>query len=267
MSTQVSSPVLEAALAKISKKFRERLIPSYLDLKRNCLESRHEAAGMSMGRFCEVVLRHLQDKIHGSFVPFGKKIDNFADECRKLVVAPPGTATESERTLIPRALVYVYTMRNKRGIGHVGGDIDANGIDVATMARVSDWVVCELVRINHNLPIEEAQDILDGISVRQLPIVWQVAGKKRILKKGLSAKDQTLILLYSSTDTSVFIEDLFNWIEYSNLSVYKSKVLTPLHKERFLEFDKDDDVVVLSPLGTQYVEGHLLGSADANAGS
>jgi hypothetical protein len=222
---------------------------------------------MSMGRFCEVVLRHLQDKIHGSFIPFGKKIDNFADECRKLVVAPPATATESERALIPRALAYVYTMRNKRGIGHVGGDIDANGIDVATMARVSDWVVCELVRINHNLPIEEAQDILDSISVRQLPVVWLVAGKKRVLKKGLTAKDQTLILLYSSTDTSVFIEDLFNWVEYSSLSMYKTKVLAPLHKERFVEFDRDNEVVVLSPLGSQYVEDRLLQSLDIDAGS
>jgi hypothetical protein len=267
MSTPVNSPVLEAALAKVPKKFQERLISSYLDLKRNCLESRHEAAGMSMGKFCEIVLRHLQEKILGSFIPFGKKIDNFADECRKLVTAPSGTATESERALIPRALVFVYTMRNKRGIGHVGGDIDANSIDVATMARVSDWIVCELVRINHSLSIEEAQDILDSISVRQLPIVWEVAGKKRVLKKGLNAKDQTLILLYSSTDISVFIEDLFDWVEYSSVRHYKGNVLAPLHKERLLELDKDNDVVMLSPLGVQYVEAHLLESANSIARS
>jgi hypothetical protein len=48
-------------------------------------------------------------------------------------------------------------MRNKRGIGHVAGDVDANAIDIATMARTADWIVCELIRINHGLSLEEAQ--------------------------------------------------------------------------------------------------------------
>ena len=211
-----------------------------------------------MGRFCEVALRLLQEKIHGSCTPLGKKVENFADECRKLITAPSSAGTESERVLIPRALVFVYTMRNKRGIGHVGGDVDANSIDIATMARLSDWIVCELIRINHALSLEEAQDILDSISVRQLPMVWEVAGKKRVLKDGLSVKDQALLLLYSSTDSSVLFEDLFDWIEYSNLHVFKNKVLGVLHKQRLLEFDKDNEVVVLSPTGVRYVETYIL---------
>ena len=81
-------------------------------------------------------------------------------------------------------------MRSKRGIGHIGGDVDANGIDIATMARIADWIVCELIRINHGVSLEEAQDIVDGISVRQLPSILDVGGKKRVLKDGLKAKDQ-----------------------------------------------------------------------------
>jgi hypothetical protein len=102
------------------------------------------------------VLRHLQSKLLGTFTPFGTHIPNFPDECRKLVNSPTSGGTESERQIVPRALVFLYTMRNKRGIGHVGGDVDANSIDISAMTKVADWIVCELIRIYHGLSLEEA---------------------------------------------------------------------------------------------------------------
>ena len=257
MSTRSPSSVLDSALISVPKGFRKRLIDAYLSLKRNCLETRHDAAGMAAGKVCEIALRLLQEKILGTPVPFGTKIANYADECRKLITGPVARGTESERTIIPRALVFLYTMRNKRGIGHVGGDVDANGIDIATMARTADWIICELIRINHGLSLEEAQDIVDGLSVRQLPSVWEVAGKKRVLKDGLKAKDQALLLLYSSVDSSVLMEDLCAWVEYSNSSIFK-KMISALHKERYLEYDKEAESITLSPKGTIYVEAHLI---------
>ena len=227
-------------------------------LKRNCVESRFDAAGISAGKFCETVLMQLQNKIFGAYTPFGTQIRNFADDCRKLITSPIGSATESERIIIPRALVFLYTMRNKRGIGHVGGDVDANEIDTAVMARTADWILCELIRIHHGMSLEEAQDLVDSISVRQLPVIWEVAGKKRVLKKGLSANDQTLLLLYSTKETAVLVEDLCEWIEYSNFSVFKNRIIKALHKDRMVEHDRESDAVLLSPNGAEYVEEHIL---------
>jgi len=256
MSTKNLSPVLDTALANIPGKFRSRLIQTYLDLKKNCLESRHESAGMAGGKFCEVVLRLLQDKVLKSCTPFGTKIDNYPDECRKLITAPITSSSESERIVLPRALVFLYTMRNKRGIGHVGGDIDANAIDIAVMAKAADWIICELIRINHGMSLEEAQDLVDSISIRQLPTIWEVAGKKRVLKDGLKASDQALLLLHSSQSSAVLLEDLCEWVEYSNPVMFK-KIVQKLHKDRYLEFDKDSESVVLSPKGVEYVENNL----------
>jgi len=253
-------PVLNAALAGIPKGFRSRLINAYIDLKKNALESRHDAAGMAAGKLCEIVLRLLQNTIFKTHTPFGQQISNFAGECRKLIEAPQTSGNEAERIVLPRALVFIYTMRNKRGIGHIGGDVDANTIDIATMTRAADWVVCELIRIHHGLSLEEAQDIVDGLAVRQVPVVWEVAGKKRILKQGIPAKDQALLLLYTCTDTSVLVEDLCDWVEYSNLAVFKEKVIGPMHKQRLLEFDKDTQTITLSPIGAKYTEENLLES-------
>lgn len=213
---------------------------------------------MAIGKFCETVLRFLQDKLLGSYTAFGVHISNFADECRKLVNSPVGSGKESERQVLPRALVFLYTMRNKRGIGHIGEDVDANSIDIAVMTKIADWIICELIRLYHDLSLEEAQDIVDGLAVRQLSVVWEVAGKKRILKEGLAAKDQALLLLYSCADSSVFINDLCDWVEYSNQAVFKSKVVGPLHKSRLLEFDKETESITLSPKGVAHVEDNLL---------
>lgn len=258
MSTKSLNPELDAALANVDRAFRSRVIKNYLDLKRNCVENRYDAAGLSAGKFCEVVLRLLQNNVFAAYTPFGTKIANFADDCRKLVSAPHTAGSESERVVIPRALVFLYTMRNKRGIGHVGGDVDANAIDIATMARTADWIICELIRLKHGLSLEEAQAIVDGISIRQLPTIWEVAGKKRVLDAGLNAKDQVLLLLYASSESAVLIEDLCSWVEYSNLSVFKNKVIGVLHKARLIEHDKDTDTVFLSPKGATYVEENLL---------
>jgi hypothetical protein len=258
MSTKSPSPALDSALVGIPKLFRTRIIKAYLELKKNALESRHDAAGVAVGKLCETVLRFLQDKLLGTFTPFGTHIPNFPDECRKLVNSPATSGTESERQIVPRGLVFLYTMRNKRGIGHVGGDVDANSIDIAAVTKVADWIICELIRLYHGLSLEEAQDIVDGLAVRQLPIIWEVAGKKRVLKDGLAAKDEALLLLYSCADSSVLLVDLCGWVEYSNPGVFRSKVIGPLHNSRHLEFDRETESITLSPKGAAYVENNLL---------
>jgi len=257
MSTPTPSPTLEQALANVPGKFRKKLIDSYLEIKRGLIEAKYDNVGLNAGKFCEIVIRLLQEQVFSKSTPFGEKIPNMADECRKLVTSPKTSAVESIRAIIPRAIIFIYTLRNKRGIGHVGGDVDANRIDAVTIARSTDWVICELIRVYHKLSLEEAQDIVDSLSVRDLPIIWEIAGKKRVLKDGLSAKQKVLLLLYSEPNSSVLTEDLCSWVEYSP-SMFTARVLSKLHSERLIEHDEDSELVYLSPKGAKLVEDNLL---------
>lgn len=251
--------MLEDALNGVPTTIRKRLIKSYLELKSNLSESRHEAAGLSAGKLCEAVLRLLQDRALGEHTPFGKQIPNFANECRRIITSQSNVQlSESEKAILPRAIVFLYTMRNKRGIGHVGGDVDPNAIDSALIGQTADWIICELIRVHHQLSFEEAQDLVDSLAIRQLPDIWEVAGKKRVLRDGLRASDEALLLLYSAKDQVVLTEDLIGWIEYSNPRVFKSNVLRKLHERRHVEWDKEGDFIVLSPKGSIYVEENLL---------
>lgn len=255
--TKNKSP-LETALAKVPLPFRPKFVQHFLDVKKRIAEGKDEPVGLAAGKLCESVLRFLQHEVSGKYTPFNKQIGNFADDCRGLITSTNTAVPESLRVVMPRALVFVYTVRNKRGIGHVGGDVDANRIDAMTIARACDWIVCELIRIYHNLSLEEAQDLVDGLAQRTIPDIWHVAGKKRVLRGGLDFKQKVLLFCYQEPESAVLSEDLFSWVEYSHLPMFKKSVLTPLHKSRMIEYDRDTETVIISPLGIREVEEKIL---------
>lgn len=264
LSTNTGSreAALTAALAAVPDRFRKRIVAAYLELRKRYAEARYDLAwdtsGLSAGKFCEATLRFLQQQLTGGSTPFGQHIPNFADECRKLVALPRTAGHETLRVIIPRALGFLYTLRGKRGIGHVGGDVEPNRIDAETVVRVSDWILCELIRIFHKLSLEEAQALVDAVAQRTIPDVWEVAGRRRVLRQGLNYQEKTLLLLYSSADSAVLAEDLFAWTDHSNFTLYKRDVLAKLHRNRLIEYDRESAAVYISPLGTQQVEGGLL---------
>jgi len=249
---------LEAALTGVPKALRTRLIERYETLKSHYLKGNHEACGMAAGRFAEVMIRILQNELTGSYTALGERLRPFDRETGALGQLPKTAGPESLRLIMPRALGFLYTLRNKRGIGHEGGDVDANEIDAATCVRTADWCLSELIRVVHAVSLEEAQALLDAIAEREVPYVWATAGVKRVLDPKLNAREQVLVLLYSDPESAVPVEDLFEWVEYGRKDHFRTSVLTPLHRARLVEFDKDTNTVLLSPLGATQTEANVL---------
>jgi hypothetical protein len=257
-STKQPDLSLDQALGSIPDRLRTRLLTRYYDLKQAFLKGDYDACILRSARFAEVLLRVIQKELTGQHIPLNRRIPNFAQECAAIERLPAGAGPESMRVIIPRALMFIYTVRNKRGVGHEADDVDANEIDAVTCSRVVDWCLADLVRILENLPLEDAQALVDAIAERETPQVWSVAGKRRVLATNLSFRDQTLLLMYSDPNTVVPVEDLFEWVEYSQLGVFRRDVLSRLHRARLVEFDRDTDTVTLSPTGAKWVEDRVL---------
>ena len=151
----------------------------------------------------------------------------------------------------------LYEVRNNRGVGHVGGDVDPNHMDAEAVQAMASWAMAELVRIFHGVKTEEAQETVDALVERKTPIIWEVRGVKRVLDLTMTAKNQVLVLLHHSTGW-VSASNLFDWVEYSKASMFRTAVLKPLHKDRLIEYDAQNLRARISPLGFKKVEDELL---------
>lgn len=257
MSTSATSN-LERALGSVPTDLRRRLLKNYSTLKSNGLQPHHDAVGHQAGKLAEVLLRVLQHALTGAFTPLNAGLADFKGECEKLERVPKTAGAEGLRVLMPRALAFLYTLRNKRDFGHVGGEVDANAIDALTAIRLADWCMCELVRVYRSVPLDDAKDICDSIAQRQIPLVWTVLGRKRILDPRATYRDQVLLLLYSEVQVAVACEDLCEWTGHPRRSNFNKDVLDKLHKSRLIEWDRETDMAILSPTGVRVVEDDVL---------
>jgi hypothetical protein len=237
---------------------RTRLTKRYEELKRAYANGQYDACGLRAGRFSEVMVRVLQNELTGHYTPLGQQLRPIDQETAALEQTPKSAGPDSLRIIMPRSLSFLYTLRNKRGIGHEGGDVDANEIDAATCVRAADWCLSELIRVVHEVSLEEAQALLDAIAEREVPHVWSIAGVKRVLDPSLTTREQVLVLLYADPEVAVPVEDLLKWVEYSRMNDFRTKVLAPLHGSRLVEFDRETNTVLLSPRGAEETERKIL---------
>jgi hypothetical protein len=247
-------------LVGLPEALRNALVKSYQEIMSNYLERRWEPSELNGGKFCEAVYSIIDGAVKGSFPATPGKPGNMITACRALEAEPADpnrVGDRSLRLLIPRVLPVLYEIRNNRGVGHVGGDVDANHMDAEAVQAIASWVIAELVRIFHGVTTEDAREAVDTLVERKTPLIWDVEGVKRVLDTDISAKDQVLMFLYHSTGW-VPTTDLFKWVEYSSASMFRRSVLMPLHKRRLIEFDAGHGRGRISPSGIKEVEKRLL---------
>jgi len=245
-------------LAGIPASLRAPLIQSYQEIVTNFAEHRWEPSELNGGKFCEVVYSIVNGVITGKFPPKPAKPRNMLAACQALEGTPPQPIGDhSLRILIPRMLPALYDVRNNRGVGHAGGDVDPNFMDATVVLAMSSWVLAELTRIFHGVSTQEAQETVDALVERKIGLVWEVENIKRVLDPRMNKDDQTLVLLYSKP-AWVVEKDLFEWVEYSTVTNFRKNVLRRLHKKRLIEYDDNLHRARISPLGSRQVEQEIL---------
>lgn len=241
---------LNLILSSIPAGLKNPLIDEYNSIIQHYLERRWTGSELSGGKFCEIVFSILDGHAKSTYASAPFKPSNFVDACKKL--ENNSHVPRSFQILIPRMLPSLYEIRNNRSVGHVGGDVDSNSMDSFAVVSMCSWILGELIRVLHNTTVVDAQKIVDFITSRKIPLIWETENMKRILDPSYSLKDQILLLI-SSSSSKTKTGDLLNWIEYKDKG-YFMKSLRLLHKSRMIELSKnEEEVSILSP-GTTYIE-------------
>jgi hypothetical protein len=247
------------ALARLPPGLRGELLRAYNDIVRNYREGRWEPSELNGGKFSEVVYSILRGHADGSFPAKAKKPKSFPRACEALETAE-ASFPHSVRVLVPKVLIALYDIRNTRSVGHIGGEVDPNRMDATAVLHMAGWVMAELVRIFHGGDTAAATLVVDALTEREIPLVWDVAGRKRVLDTTLKRKPRALVLIYA-TAGPVSADQLADWMEEDDVRYLRRDVLRKLHTERLIEFDEESGLIHLSPTGTAAVENDILGPA------
>jgi len=247
-------------LTNVPVGLRTPLLQSYQEIATNFAEHRWEPAELNGGKFCEIVYSIVKGNIDGRYPTAPSKPRDMVLACRALEATPAvvgRVGDRSLRVLIPRVLPSLYEIRNNRGVGHTGGDVDPNFMDATAVYGMASWTLAELIRIFHGLSTKEAQETVDALVERKIGLVWEVDQIRRVLDPDMNKDDQTLVLLYSRPSW-VPEKDLLNWVEYSNLTLFRNNILRALHKQRLIEYDVQQRRARISPLGSKRVDQEIL---------
>lgn len=232
------------------------LLDAFQQVVKNYAEHRWEPSELNGGKVCEAAYTILAGYFAGTYDQRANKPRDMVSACRNL---EKEQGARSARIQIPRMIVALYEIRNNRGVGHAGGDVDPNHMDATAVVYMSKWVVAELVRLLHGLTTDEATDLVDALVEREVALVWRNGDRRRVLATGLSLRKGTLLLLSGVVEAREV--DLASWLEQKRPADYRNKVLKPMHKERLIEYDQAAATVGLLPPGVTAAEAliHQLG--------
>jgi hypothetical protein len=251
---------VQAALTAIPDGLRTPLLAEFGSIVQNFSEHRWSPSELSGGKFCEIVFTILDGFAKHSYASAPSKPRFFDQACRSL--ENQAHVPRSFQILIPRLLPALYEVRNNRGVGHAGGDVDPNHMDAAFVINSCSWIMGELVRVFHGVSTEEAQKLVNGLAERRVPLLWIGDDMRRILDPKISLRDQVLLLL-STAPGKVQSEDLLKWTDYKNSGYFK-KLLRDLHKQRMIELSGDESTMLLLPPGDKIASALIAKAAKRN---
>lgn len=245
----------EDAFSVLPTTLRDDLLNAFNEIVKNYREHRWEPSELNGGKLCEAVYTICKGWLEGGNYPArAEKPSRFPNKCCDMEsVYQQVPNSRSARIMIPRMMMGLYDIRNNRGVGHAGAEVDPNKMDATAVLYTSKWLVAELVRLLHTLTTEEATAIVDSLIEREVPWVWTHGDKKRVLRTGMTWKQQTLVLLLTEAG-DVAEGDLFRWLEHPGMPSFRKHVLKPLHKARQIEYDTSKRAVRLLPPGATAAE-------------
>jgi hypothetical protein len=236
-----------------SKELLDKLFESYQLVNEHYYLGKYRPCCSEGGRFAEAALRMLQQVIKGTYIPLGKPIPNFNNEVIAFEKADASKFPQSIRIQIPRTLQVIYDIRNKRDVGHVGGDVDSNFSDATLSLVCCNWIMTEFIRIYYTSDISTAQKLVDSLVKIRIPLIQDFNGFLKLLKPDLSLPKKILALLYYRGSEGATVTELDEWLAHRIRKDHMDITLDRLeHEKAFIH--RDNDRCFITDTGRRYVE-------------
>ena len=251
-ATTTRAEILVSVAAASTPGLAARLLEEFEELTRRFHLGDFRPSELSGGRFGEAAFRICEHVCFGMSTPLDKMLPKTDDLVRNLENTPGTKADPTYRIHIPRTLRLIYDLRNKRDVAHLGAGVSPNFSDASLILGSASWVVAEIVRLSHKCDITTAQEIVDGLVQRRVPLIWAEGEIVRVLKPTLNFDEKSLVILYRFHPEWVQVSDLVKWVEHPHVTKFRGRVLRPLHDSAKIHLA--DGKCKMLPPGLKFVE-------------
>ncbi len=159
----------------------------------------------------------LEHELLGRYTPLGKPLPGLNDKRLNTFFGAQGKP-DGLRVHLPKALYFIYGIRNQRDAAHLGDGIDPNTQDANLVVSTLDWMMAELVRVFHTVTPDEAHAIISDLVTREVPVVEEIGGQP-VCSKDLGVSDRVLVFLYrAGRDRGLELKELKRQMRHSDQS-------------------------------------------------
>src|SRR5258708_17392783 len=133
-----------------------------------------------------------------------------------------------DRNHIAKAIEVVYKFRSDRGPVHISPSYTANEMDSVLVLHVGKWIFAEFLRLAWNKDRQLIAETISRIVQLEHSLIHEVDGKPLVLARGISAKDEVLLLLNHAPGNRLTRESLRDQAEGqkpSNVNVAVSRLI------------------------------------------
>jgi len=144
--------------------------------------------------------------------------------------------------------------RNNRNVAHPG-QIDVNQLDASFVINTANWIMGEIVRLEDGSDPVSAQNDINKIIERKIPVIEEIGGNLKVLNPNLNTREKILLCLYQKYPQPLNDVYLIQNIKYNNSSRFKTYLKLLYVKESLVDYSKG--VVILTKRGVAWVEKNI----------
>jgi hypothetical protein len=232
----------------------DSILDSYTQLAENFMRSKIRPSEVEGGRFCEATIRMLQYKTTGTYTPMGTSL-NLDTEINVLRNLPATSFDDSIRLHIPRTIRVIYDIRSKRDSAHLG-NINPNLMDGTLVLNCCKWILAELFRMESQISVDEAQQIINNLVEKEVPIIQNFGSFEVILNTQLTSRSRILVLLYNRGEKGATRAELSSRLPPKMRNQLGTQLSRLQHDKSFIHRDKNRIYITRS--GEKFVEDNIL---------
>jgi hypothetical protein len=249
----LTAPQLIAELSTIvDSNLAKSAVEDYVDMQQRFLAGDWKPTELNGGRLCEAVARCIHQLDTGSITHSklpGKICERLEDE------TVPHSLGVKDRHHLAKAIGVLYKFRSDRGAVHISTIYSANEMDSVLVLHIGKWLFSELLRLAWNKDRQVIAETIQRIVRLEHSLIHELDGKPLVLVKGISAKEEILLLLNHATGNRLSKNAVRDSAHQkpSNVSVAISRML----KDKEIRL-ADNDEIVLTPVGQKRIFEEII---------